>query len=92
MEQIVDVLEPAGDAGHAVFLLGQLHQILESLVHQHVELLERRGDALLRDGEQGFLGLFHDDAQIVGGVVGERLDGCRRADELAQDGGTLDDF
>ena len=42
--------------------------------------------------EQCFLGLFHHHAQIVGGVIGQRLDLARRADEVAQDGGALDDF
>ena len=31
VEQVVHVLEPAGDAGHGVLLLGQLRQLLERL-------------------------------------------------------------
>ena len=92
VEQVVNVLEARCYARDLVLLRRHLLQFLEGVDQQRVDARERAGYALLRDREQRFLRLLHDNAQVVGGIVGKRTDfpGC--ADQIAQDGGALDDL
>ena len=92
MEQVVDVLEARRDARNLVLLRRHLLQLFEGIHQQRIDARERAGNAFLRDSEQRFLRLLDDDAQVVGGIVGKRanLTGC--ANQIAQDGRTLDDL
>ena len=91
VEQVVCIFEARRNTRHMAFLLRELRDFLERLGEQGVNARKRRGHALLRDVEECFLGGLHDLVQIVGGVIGKRVDLCRRKYELAQDGRALHD-
>ena len=92
MEQVINVLEARRNARDLVFLRCHLLQFFESIHQQRIDAGKRAGNALLRDREQRFLGLLHNDAQVIRGIVGKRanLTGC--TDQITQDGRTLDDL
>ena len=92
VEQVVGVLEAGGHAGHVVLLLGELRDLLERLGEQGVHLGERGRHALLGHAEERLLGVLHHLVQVVGRVVGERVDGGGGVDELAEDGRALHDL
>ena len=75
-----------------IALFGQARKLFEGVHQKRVHLGERGGDAFLRDVEQGLFSFLHHLVQVVGRVVGERVDLRGGIDELAQDGGALHDF
>ena len=75
-----------------VLLLGQLGDFLERLGEQGIHLGERGRHALLGHTEQRLLSVLHHLVQVVGRVVGQRVDGGGGVDELAEDGRALHDL
>ena len=92
VEQGIRILEARRHTGHVIALFGQARELFEGVHQKRVHLGERGGDAFLRDVEQGLFSFLHHLVQVVGRVVGERVDLRGGIDELAQDGGALHDF
>ncbi len=74
VEQGIRILEARRHTGHVIALFGQARELFEGVHQKRVHLGERGGDAFLRDVEQGLFSFLHHLVQVVGRVVGERVD------------------